>query len=274
MLYYIKFYTKYIFFSLTLLILCVIFYQISTFRNEVTFTIGDYKIFTKQNVLIFLFMGFYYIVFKVFKFLIFINYYIISIKYTFLDKLEILKSYLSRKQKSEYALINEILDLKRKRLYRQALKLTSENFTLSGKILFWHLFFLLKLGKRNEFLRLFSNHPSGLSIRLFKVGYLNKKLPFLRGFFLRNLYHSNLDSQVITYIYADYLFHKGNVKKAGEILTNFLKHKKILMSDIYCSYLMNMLAIKIERNISGEMAEDFILDYKENIETYNESKKK
>jgi hypothetical protein len=274
MFYYIKFYTKYVIFTLFLITLSILFYQISEFKQDVSFSFGGYKVFVRQNFLIFAVILAFYILFKIFSVIFAIKNFFLSLKYVFFEKLEVIKSYFNIKQKSEVTIINDILNLKRRHLYRLALKTTSENFTLSSKLLFWHLFFLLKLGKRRDFIKLFSSHPSALSIRLFTVGYLNKKLPFFRGFFLRKLYYATPDNQVMTYIYANYLFKKGAIKKSQEILMNFIKNKKILMSDIYCSYLMNTLAIKIERSINGENAEDFILDYKENIDTYNASKKK
>jgi hypothetical protein len=188
--------------------------------------------------------------------------------------MEIIKSYFNFKRKSETELIKEITFFKKKKLYRSALKITSENFTLSGKLFFWHLFFLLKLGKRAEFLRIFSTHTSGLSIRLFTLVYLKKKLKFFKIMLVRRLFFENPDSQVFTYIYANSLYERKYFRKSQIILLNFLNNKKILMSDVYCSYLMNLLAIKLERAINGVGAEDFTLSYKDNIEMYHEKTKK
>jgi hypothetical protein len=274
MLYHIKFYIKYLFYIVFLLALCLALYQIALLQEALSFKVLDYKVFTSQNVFFFCILGALYFIFKVFRIVFSINNFFISLKYKVADKIEIFKSHFNIKQKTEDAIVKEILHFKRKGLYKMGLRLTAENLAFSSKILFWHLFFLLKLGKKKEFLKAFLSHPAGNCIRVFKICYLNKKLPFFRGMFVRELYFKNLDNQIITYIYADYLFSKNKIEKAETILMNFIKNKKILMSDVYCSFLMNSLAIKIEKAFNGEKAEDFILEYKENIDTYNEKKKK
>lgn len=272
MFYYVKFYIKYIFIAVLLLLLCGVFYQIYTFKAPVVISGESFQIHTSQNVVIFLFLAFCYLGVKIFSFLIGINSFLISFKYKFFDKMEVVKSYFNFKQKTEGDILKEIAHLKRRHLYKPALRVTSENYRLSEKILKQHFIMLLKLGKRREFYRLFLSHPSGISIKLFTLFYLRKKFKLIRIFKTRSLYFQNPDSQVFTYIYAKSLFERRHFRKSQIILMNFLNNKRILMIDIHCSYLMNLLAIRLEKALNG--GDDFTLNYKEDIEKYNEKRRK
>ena len=272
MFYYVKFYIKYIFISVLLLLLCGVFYQIYTFKAPVVISTGSFQIHTSQNVIIFLFLVFCYLGVKFFSFLIGINSFLISFKYKFFDKMEVVKSYFNFKQKTEGDILREIHHLKRRHLYKPAFRLTSENYRLSEKILKQHFIMLLKLGRRREFYRLFLAHPSGISIKLFTLFYLRRKFKLARIFKIRSIYNQNPDSQVFTYIYAKSLFDRGYLKKSRIILMNFLNNKRILMLDIHCSYLMNLLAIRLEKVLNG--GDDFTLNYKEDIEKYHDNQRR
>lgn len=274
MFYYIRIYIRYIILLLLLFSISLFFFQISKIDGDVMISVLDYTIYTKQNVLVLSFFIFCLISIKFFGLLLNINSSLISFKYKLFEKIEVLKAFFNFKQKTTPAIIKDILHLKRKRLFKVALRVTTENYLLSDKILFWHLFFLLKLGRRREFFRIFTYKPSGRSVRLFMDIYLKKKFKFLRGFLIRKYYFENLDNQVFTYMYALYLFRNGKVKKSRIILMNFLQNKQILMVDFYCSYLMNLLAIKIERALNGSLSDDFTISYSENINKYYESTKK
>ena len=274
MFYYIKFYARFIFLSAILLLVALLFYHIANFQESVVMEFGGYTIYTKQNVVIFLFLAFCYLGFKTFSILIGLNSFFISLKYKFSEKIEAFKAYFNFKQKKEAELLEEIANLRKKRLYKKALRITSENYAISEKLLFWHFFMLLKLGRRREFIKLFRARPTGFAVKLFTLVYLKNSIGFLKIIKIKRLYLQNPDNQVFTYIYANSLFTRGHVKKAQGILMNFINNKRILMTDIYASYLMNMLAIKIEKQLNGADAENFILDYKENIETYYEKTKK
>lgn len=272
MFYYIKFYLKYIFISIFLLLLCALFYQIYTFKTPVVITTKGFEIHTSQNIVIFLFLIFCYLGVKIFAFMIDINSFLVSFKYRFFDKMEIIKSYFHFKQKTEQDILAEVKQLKKRHLYKPALRLTYEHYRQSEKILRQYFIMLLKLGKRREFYRLFLAHPSGISIKLFTMIYLKKTLKILKILKIRSIYMNNPDNQIFTYIYANSLAQRGHFKKSQIILMNFLNNKRILMVDIHCSYLMNLLAIKLEKSLSG--SDDFTLKYKEDIDKYYENKTK
>lgn len=273
MFYYIKVYTRYIIFLSLLFLVSLIFYEISKIKSDVTFTFYDYTIYTKANVLISILMLSVFLLFKIFGIVLSINSWFISFRYNFFEKLEAAKSFFNFRQKTSGIIMKDILAFKRRKMYKAALRMTSENYLLSDKFLFWHLFFLLKLGRRREFFRMFKAKPCGRAIKLFLQIYLKNKFKITKRWLIRKYYLENPDNQVFNYIYAKTLFERGAFKKSKIILMNFLYNKQILMTDFYCSYLMNLLAIKIERSLNGEAANDFILDYQENIDKYYESKK-
>ena len=68
------------------------------------------------------------------------------------------------------------------------------------------------------------------------------------------------------------LFERGHLKRSQIILMNFLNNKRILMVDIHCSYLMNLLAIRLEKALNG--GDDFTLNYKEDIEKYYDKQRR
>jgi hypothetical protein len=274
MFYYLKFYIKYTFIALLLFLFAVVFYEIYQYQNPVYLEVGKYTIYTKQNIIIFGLILLIYILFKFFRLLITLNNFFVNFKYRLYEKTSTLKSYFNFKQKTESDVLKEIILLKRKKLFRQALKVTTEYYFPSDKLFFWHLFLLLKLGKRRDFLKSFTSRPIGMGIPLFQKIFLKKISKIRQILMIKNLFLSNPDNQVFTFIYSDFLFKRGYVKKAHIVLMNFINNKRILMTDIHCSYLMNLLAIKIERALGGEHANDFTLNYKDNIQTYYEKKKR
>lgn len=271
MIYYLKFYTKYLLISIILLFICALFYQIYTFQTPVIISTQNFQIHTSQNIVMFLFLLFCYLGVKVFSFLIGMNSFLISFKYRFFDKMEAIKAYFNFKQKKETDILQEIKSLKKKHFYKGAFRVTSEYYMTSEKILKQHFIIMLKLGKRRDFYRMFATHPSGISIKLLTLIYFKNTFKLIKLWKIRNLYFNNPDNQVFTYIYAKSLFSRGHINKANTILMNFLNNKRILMVDLYCSYLMNLLAIKIEKRKNG--GDDFTLTYKENIEKYYEKQK-
>lgn len=270
MLYYVGIYIKYVTWLVLVFLVSLISYKISAIDHQVSFAFAHYTLYTKQSVLIAIFLLSGFCVIKFFSLVLRLNFYLTSLGIRFSGKVEALKSFFGSNNKTSHDILTDILSLKRKKLYRDAFRITSQNYLVSDKILFWHSFFLLKLGRKREFIRIFKTRPCGRAVKLFLRIYLKNKFRLTKLFLIRRYYVQNPDSQVFTYIYAMSLFERGYIKKSQNILMNFLHNKQILMTDLYCSYLMNLLAIKIEKQLNSESVADFTINYKENIGRYHE----
>ena len=261
---------KYFFYGVFFLLLGVVLYQISIIEGDASFQILNYVIYTQTSVLFSIFLILFYFLIKLFLFLSDIKILFYKIRFNISNKIQNFKSKASF---NEAEALNKILKFKINGQYKDGLKFTSSNLYASPKCFFWNLFFLLKLKKDKEFFKLFMQKPSGVAIRMFNLIYLPRNIKFFKTFFLKRLYFKNLHNQVIAYIYANYLFSNHKVKEAKIVLNQFLNEKKIFMTDEFCSYLMNLLAIKIEYALEGVSSQDFISYYQDNIEFYHGKKK-
>ncbi len=266
-----KAFLGYIFYGFLILLLGALLYQVSLLNNEVSFDLWGFVVYTTEGVLLAILIVFGYLLFKSISVLFKAKYWLLNIKQKISNALSAFKK--SSVKISEADILHQIYELKLKKSYKQGLKLTTEYLNFSYKIIFWHLFFLLKLKQNKEFLNLFLQKQCGDGIKLFTLIYLKTRFSPFKSRFLKNLYLENTDSQVCNYIYSSHLFKKGKFKEAKVILNDFLVNKKILMTDIKTSLYMNILAIKIEKAIWGEGANAFILEYEENIQSYYAKKK-
>ncbi len=179
----------------------------------------------------------------------------------------LIQPFFDVKKRNENVLDN-IIRLRKKGRYKQALQITTNNFLNSNEILFQHFFLLLKLKKTRKFLNTFKNHQCGKVIPLFFA--LTKDWSHWRkNGMINRLYKRNSNNDVISYIYAKHLSDINQTQLAQKIVDDFLKNKFIFFREQYTFYLFNRLALQLEMNEYGNA--DFATSYIENIKNYHHS---
>ena len=247
------------------------FYELSLTDTNVSLNIYGAQFYTTQNFLILVTLLVYYFIFKLFGFILRIYKFFIELKIYIhtvgSDVLYGVSRFFRLTKTKEYNIISKILYLKRKKLYRKALAITSENYMISKDILLIHFILLLKLGKKSAFLSVFSQCPAGKAIPIFERIYLSSRSDWRRNLLAKSLYESNKNSQIFTYIYCHNLYKNAKYIAAFSVLSSFMRENRIFMEDAYCTYKMSLLAIHLENKISG--SSDFAQEYIENINNYH-----
>ncbi len=153
------------------------------------------------------------------------------------------------KKNKDSDIVLKIKSLIYRRSYKAALRMTSTVYQESPNILHYHLFLLLKLKKRSAFFSTVTKFQSGRSIEL--IMFYFKDLPMAKKLEeVRAVYSKNPDNAIFGYLAAYYSLQNKDSNAALRITKDFLGNKSILL-DPYTAYKFHMLAIKIEKSLSG-----------------------
>ncbi|MFT4967805.1 MAG: hypothetical protein ACI9CD_000818 [Candidatus Deianiraeaceae bacterium] len=255
--------------NITFLIILLIFMSILTPLFTQNFPIAlyykDLIFYTTQNALIISTAIISILALKIIQIL-----YIIIAKGFFLQDLILLPMrFFTKAKKEEKNLLMRIKIMRKESKFKEALQLTVNNYQNSNKILFQHLFILLKLKRTRAFLKTFKHYQCGKVIPLF-FALIDGRAQWRKNLLISRLYKANPSNDVITYIYVKNLLDRKIYKKSYNLTQDFINNKFIFFREQYTFYLFNKLALKLE-NIEPDGNTDFAVEYIENIKNYHAS---